>query len=186
MTGKPYLSRLTPPVSERDHLRGSPDAPVIVVEYGDYQCPHCGRAHPTVKQLLRVMGDQVSFVYRHFPLTVVHPHAEQAAEAAEAAGAQDNFWGMHDLLFEHQQALTLQHLAEYGVRLGLDVRRFTQELVERKYADRVREDFLGGARSGVNGTPTFFINGVRHDGGYDLETLMGAIEEVHEARTARR
>jgi protein-disulfide isomerase len=135
-------------------------------------------AHPIVKEIQRRLGDQLCFVFRHFPLTQVHPHAEHAAEAAEAAGAQGKFWQMHDTLFEHQQALDDVHLLQYAVALRLDTDRFVREMTEHMYVARVREDFLSGVRSGVNGTPTFFINGVRHDGSYDLETLLAAIEDV--------
>jgi protein-disulfide isomerase len=166
---------LTPPVSERDHVLGPASAAVTLVEYGDYECPFCGAAYPIVKEVLRISGPEVRFAFRNFPLSQVHPHAERAAEAAEAAGAPGKFWQMHDLLYEHQRALDDQHLLTYAARLGLDVRRFAQDLTDRAHAGRVREDFLSGVRSGVNGTPTFFINGVRHDGSYDLETLLAAV-----------
>jgi protein-disulfide isomerase len=168
------VSRLVLPVSARDHFRGSPDAPVILVEYGDYQCPFCGEAHHVLRNLLAQVGDALTLVYRHFPLTTVHPHAQLAAEAAEAAGAQGQFWEMHDTLFENQQALDADSLLEYAAGLGLHVDAFAEDLTRRKFADRVREDFLSGVRSGVNGTPTFFINGVRHDGG--LDALRDAFE----------
>lgn len=163
---------LTPPVSARDHVLGPPTAPVTLVEYGDYECPFCGAAHPVVKEVLRTLGNQARFVFRHFPLTQVHPHAERAAEAA---GAQGEFWPMHDTLYEHQDALGDEHVLAYAALLGLDVDRFAQELADRVYAGRVREDFLSGVRSGVNGTPTFFVNGRRHDGSYDPETLLAEI-----------
>jgi protein-disulfide isomerase len=169
---------LTMPVGPRDHRQGPETAPVTLVEYGDYECPYCGMAHPIVKEIQRRLGDQLCFVFRHFPLTQVHPHAEHAAEAAEAAAGQGKFWQMHDTLFEHQQALDDAHLLQYAVALGLDTDRFVREMTEHVYANRVREDFLSGVRSGVNGTPTFFINGVRHDGSYDLETLLAAIEDA--------
>jgi protein-disulfide isomerase len=121
------------------------------------------------------MGDELRFAYRHFPLTQIHPHAQQAAEAAEAAAAQGRFWELHDLLFTHQDRLTLQDLLGYAAALGLDVPRYALELENHVHAPRVREDFLSGVRSGVNGTPTFFVNGVRHNGGYDLESLLEAL-----------
>jgi protein-disulfide isomerase len=169
------VARLTVPVSERDHILGPVMAPVTLVEYGDYECAYCGQAHPVVKQLQRLLGRQLCFVFRHFPLTTVHPHAQHAAEAAEAAGAQGKFWAMHDVLFAHQQALDDDNLVQYAAALGLDLSRFISELARHIHAARVREDFLSGARSGVNGTPTFFINGVRHDDAFDLETLLEAI-----------
>jgi protein-disulfide isomerase len=169
---------LTPPVSERrDHVIGPPKAPITLVEYGDYECPYCGRAHPAVKEVRRQLGNELRFAFRHFPLTRVHPHAERAAEAAEAAAAEgaQKFWLMHDLLFEHQDALEDADLLLYADAIDLDVERFARELALGTYAGRVREDFLSGVRSGVNGTPTFFINGRRHDGGYDLPGLLAGI-----------
>jgi protein-disulfide isomerase len=179
MTTTGWEAVLTLPVSPaRDHIRGPVDAAVSLVEYGDYECPFCGAAHPIVKAIQEQMGDELQFVYRHFPLTTVHPHAEQAAEAAEAAGAQQRFWAMHDVLFENQQRLDAPYLHAYAEALGLDVRQFDRELVEHVHADRVREDFLSGVRSGVNGTPTFYINGVRHDGSYEFPVLMAALQRA--------
>ncbi|MDB5174328.1 MAG: oxidoreductase [Phycisphaerales bacterium] len=168
---------LTLPISEdRDHILGPPNAPVTLVEYGDFECPYCGQAYWVLKELEAQMGDQTRMVFRHFPLTQIHPHAGRAAEAAEAAGAQGRFWEMHDMLYENQDALDDYDLVGYAQALGLDVRRFRAELLTGVYAPRVREDFLSGIRSGVNGTPTFFINGRRHDGPWDLDSLMAAIE----------
>ena len=150
----------------------------MLVEYGDYECPYCGAAHPVVTEVKRRLGDQLCLVYRHFPLARVHPHAERAAEAAEAAGAQGRFWPMHDMLFEHQDALDDRSLLAYAVALGLDADRFARELSDGVHMPRVREDFASGVRSGVNGTPTFFINGWRHDGAADLPTLLAAIAAV--------
>jgi protein-disulfide isomerase len=175
-------SRLTVPVTERDHSQGPSTAPVTLVEYGDYECPYCGAAYPIVKELQRQLGDRLRFVFRNFPITTAHPHAEHAAEAAEAAGAQDRFWEMHDHLYEHQRALDDEHLEAYASSLGLDVGRFDRDMEGQEYLERVRADFMSGVRSGVNGTPTFFINGLRHDGSYDLETLRAAIEAVARAR----
>lgn len=168
-------SRLIMPVAERDHVQGPVTAPVTLVEYGDFECPYCGQAYPIVREVQQILGDRLCFVFRNFPLAEIHPHAEAAAEAAEGAGAQGKFWEMHDLLFEHQRALGVSHLHQYAQQLSLDAARFQHELAEHRYAPRVHEDLLSGARSGVNGTPTFFINGRRHDGSYDLETLVGAI-----------
>jgi len=176
MTQESGTASLRPPVGERDHRRGPVTAQVTLVEYGDYECPYCGRAYPIVKEIQRRLGDRLRFVFRNFPLTQSHPHAEHAAEAAEAAAGQGKFWEMHDYLFEHQGALDDAHLVQYAVALNLDQERFKREMAEHVYSSRVREDFLSGVRSGVNGTPTFFINGVRHDDAYELETLLAAIE----------
>jgi protein-disulfide isomerase len=159
-------STLTVPVNEHDHSIGPADAPVTLVEYGDYECPHCGRAHPLVQAIKRQLGDRLRFVYRHFPLTEAHPHAQTAAEAAEAAGAQGRFWQMHDTLFRNQQALYDEDLLLYAARIGVDVERFARELVAGTYVKKVRDDFRSGVRSGVNGTPTFFVNGERFDGNW--------------------
>jgi protein-disulfide isomerase len=136
---------LSAPVSERDHVVGPETAPVTIVEYGDYECPFCGAAHPVVKAMQRALGANLRFAYRHFPLSQIHRHAYQAAEAAEAAGAQE-------------------------------LEPFAADLAEHRHAPKIREDFLSGVRSGVNGTPTFFVNGVRHDGGYDLESMLEAVQ----------
>jgi protein-disulfide isomerase len=151
------------------------NALVTLLEYGDFECPFCGAAHPVVETVRRMAGDELRFVYRHFPLTNIHPHAEGAAEAAEAAGAQGRFWEMHDRLFENQHALDPASLIEHAGALRLDVPRFASDLTERVFAPRVREDFLSGVRSGVNGTPTFFINDVRYDGPHDVPSLYQAI-----------
>jgi protein-disulfide isomerase len=176
MTNDSETARLTVPVSQRDHQQGPEAAPVTLVEYGDYECPYCGEAYPIVKEIKLRLGDRLRFVFRNFPLTQSHPHAEHAAEAAEAAGAQGKFWQMHDYLFEHQQALDDAHLVHYAVALHLDEETFKREVTTHAHANRVREDFMSGVRSGVNGTPTFYINGVRHDASYELETLLAAIE----------
>src|SRR5215475_9810251 len=178
-------AKLAVPVSEeRDHIRGPRMAPVTLVEYGDYECPYCRQAYYMVKDLEQRVGNLMRFVFRNFPLTTLHPHAERAAEAAEAAASQGKFWETHDLLFENQQALEDEDLMEYAVLVGLDIPQFVREMREGRYLDRIRENFLSGARSGVNGTPTFFINGMRHDGPLDLATLMAAIENA--AREGRR
>lgn len=176
---------LTLPVGERDHTLGPKDAPVTLVEYGDYECPHCGRAYPIVKDVRRRLGSRLRFVFRNFPLRESHPHAQHAAEAAEVAGAQGKFWEMHDRLFERQFALDDEYLGEYAGDLGLDVARFRRELAARTYEPRVREDFRSGVTSGVNGTPTFFINGARHDAGWEVEPLVAALERAAEAASRR-
>ncbi len=167
---------LTTPVSASDHSLGPDDAPVTLVEYGDYECENCGQAHPIVQVLLRQRPETVLFVFRNFPLTQIHPHAQAAAEAAEAAGGQDAFWPMHDHLYEHQDALDNESLIAYAGELGLDVERFERELAAHEYTERVRTDFMSGVRSGVNGTPTFFINGRRHDDAWDLNTLLATVD----------
>jgi len=170
---------LTLPVAaDRDHIQGPADAPLTLVEYGDYECPYCGAAYPIIKQVQARMGERLRFVFRNFPITTSHPHAQQAAEAAEAAGAQGGFWPMHDLLYENQRRLREPDLRAYAAELGLDVERFEKELSEHVQAARVHEDFISGVRSGVNGTPTFYINGVRHDDSYELETLLAALERA--------
>ena len=172
------VTQLILPVGERDHVLGPRTAPLTLVEYGDFECPRCARAHPVVKEALRRLGRSVRFVYRHFPLSVTHPRAQPAAEAAEAAGAQGRFWDMHDVLFRHQDALDEGDLLAYGAALGLNRARFVPEVAMRTHAARVREDFMGGVRAGVNGTPTFFVNGVRHVGAHDLRTLLATLRGV--------
>jgi protein-disulfide isomerase len=186
MTTDTEGARLSPPVSERDHRQGPDDATVTLVEYGDFECPYCGQAYPIVQEVQRRLGGRLRFVFRNFPLTQIHPHAEHAAEAAEAAAARGKFWAMHDVLFEHQSALGDDQLVEYASRVGLDSDRFVEEMERGAYEGRVREDFLSGVRSGVNGTPTFFINGRRHDDAYDLDTLLAALERAEQAARAGR
>jgi protein-disulfide isomerase len=164
--------------NDRDHIQGPADAAVTLVEYGDYECPYCGAAYPIVKELQARMGDRLRFVFRNFPITTSHPHAEQAAEAAEAASAQGRFWEMHDLLYENQRRLRDQDLHSYAEQLGLDVEQFDKDLAGHVHAPRVREDFMSGVRSGVNGTPSFYVNRARHDDSYDLETLLAALERA--------
>jgi protein-disulfide isomerase len=166
---------LKPPLSEIDHVKGPADAPIELVEYGDFECPHCGRAAISVNELTAELGDRLLFAFRHFPLSKMHPHARKAAQAAEAAAAQGKFWEMHDLLFTNASELELENLIEYARQLDLDIARFEAELAADTWADRVQQDVASGVRSGVNGTPTFFINGVRHNGGYDIESLKQGI-----------
>jgi protein-disulfide isomerase len=171
-----WVSELVLPVSsERDHILGAPEAPVTLVEYGDYECPYCGQAYPIVEAVRAQMGPSLRFAFRHFPVTTVHPHAEQAAEAAEAAGVQGAFWPMHAMLFENQRRLGANDLHSYAEVLGLDIGRFDAELSAGVHTPRVREDFMSGVRSGVNGTPTFFINGLRYDGSWDAPDLLAAL-----------
>jgi protein-disulfide isomerase len=174
-SGQSRVARLVLPVSERDHAHGPASAPATLLEYGDYECPFCGQAHPVVRAVQARLGRRMRFVFRHFPLTEIHPRALPAAEAAEAAGAQGRFWQMHDLLFDNQPALADADLLRYAGALGLDLPRFVTELAEHVHEPKIREDFMSGVRSGVNGTPTFFINGVRHDGAWDVDTLSDAL-----------
>jgi protein-disulfide isomerase len=167
---------LTIPVGPKDHVQGPPEATITLVEYGDFQCPYCRQAYPIVKQVQEQLSARLRFAFRNFPLTRIHPQAEHAAEAAEAAAAQGAFWQMHDRIFERQFALEDENLVEYARELGLDADRLAGELAAGTHRDHVRDDFLSGVKSGVNGTPTFYINGVRHEGGYDLASLLGAIE----------
>ena len=170
---------LTVPVSERDHVRGPSTAPLTLLEYGDYECPYCGAAHPIVKEVERLLEGDLRFAYRHFPLSEIHRHAYQAAEAAEAAGAQGRFWEMHDLLFEHQDALEPRDLMGYAEELGLDMERFTDQLRRHEHAGRIASDVDDADLSGVSGTPTFFVNGMRHQGAYDIDTLTAAVRAAH-------
>jgi protein-disulfide isomerase len=168
------------PMPGRDHIQGPTSAPLALLEYGDFQCPYCGAAYPVVKEVQERLGERLCFAFRNFPLVNSHPNAEHAAEAAEAAGAQSAYWKMHDLLFENQRALEDEDLARYAAALDLDVRRFTSEVLEGAYVARIQEDFRSGARGGVNGTPTFFVNGVRFDGAPDVDSLVEALNTPQE------
>jgi protein-disulfide isomerase len=170
------MANLKVSVTSEDHIQGSEDAAVTLVEYGDYQCPHCGVAYSIVKQVQERYRDDLRLVFRNFPLAEIHAHAESAAEAAEFAGANGSFWEMHDGIYENQQRLSTKLLLELASGIGLSVDDLREALASHEFAPRVKKDFLGGVRSGVNGTPTFFINGVRHDGAYDFQTLTSAID----------
>jgi protein-disulfide isomerase len=165
------------PIGKDDHVLGPEDAPVTLVEYGDYQCPACGAAYPMVKAIQKRLGAKLRFVFRNMPLNEIHPNAEMAAEAAEAAGAQGKFWEMHDALYEHQDQLGPDLVKALAKRLHLDVPRFEQDLGSRRFGDPVKRDFMGGVRSGVNGTPTFFIDGVRYDGSLDEPSLEAGLRQ---------
>ena len=178
------MSTLAPPVGPADHAHGPADAPVTLVEYGDYECPHCRLAHPIVKAVQSRLGDRLRFVFRHFPISSNHPHAQHAAEMAEAAGERGKFWEMHDLLYGNQDALEDADLVGYAESLGIDPAWAASALQSGTFAERVRASFLSGVRSGVNGTPTFFINGIRHEGPWDEESLLAALAAA--AVTARR
>lgn len=167
-----YLSR---PVTDRDHTRGPADAPVTLVEYGDYECPHCGRAFPVLEDIRLLMGESLRLVFRHYPITLSHSHAMLAAEAAEAAGAQGRFWEMHAKLFINQDALERLSLERYAIEIGLDVARFHMELATEAHRERVLSDVESAEESGVYWTPTFFINGARFGYGSSLDGLLEAL-----------
>jgi len=171
-------TRLRVPINVRDHIAGSTSAPLMLVEYGDYECPFCGQAFGVVKALQERLGDQLCFVFRNFPLANAHPHALPAAEAAEAAGAQGRFWPMHDMLYEHQDALEPLDLVGYAVNVGVDLDAFEYDLRSHRLVDKIGADLRSGALSGVNGTPTFFVNGYRHDGSFDFDSLWSALTEA--------
>ncbi|GGF51599.1 hypothetical protein GCM10007301_08820 [Azorhizobium oxalatiphilum] len=177
------MSRLTPAVGPSDHVQGPANAPVTLVEYGDYECPYCGETYPVLKEVQRLMGDKLRFVFRNFPLSQMHPHAVRAAELAEAAAAAGRFWEAHDLLYEHQDALGNFSLMDYGARLGLDAAALEAAFAGR-YDAKIEADFSGGVRSGVNGTPSLFINGQRYDGPRDVESLVTVLEAVASAAHA--
>jgi protein-disulfide isomerase len=168
-------SRLRVPLNQNDHTRGPKQAPIVIVEYGDYQCPHCGRAYPILDRLQKALGDDLLFVYRHFPIAESHPDAPNAARAAEAAGRQGRFWEMHALLFENQSALDSDSLVGYAEALDLDMERWLLDMDSDAIEAKVEEDFKGGVRSGANGTPTFFLNGFRYDGDWSYEPFLEAI-----------
>ena len=170
------MAMLKIPVTSNDHIQGDEHAPIILVEYGDYECPHCGHAYPIVQRVQEHFGDRLAFVFRNFPLNQIHPNAEPAAEAAEFSGAHGRFLEMHDGIFENQDALGMPLLLELAQTVGLSAKELETALRSEEYASRVKSDFIGGARSGVNGTPTFFINGERHNGSFEFEDLVAAIE----------
>jgi protein-disulfide isomerase len=164
------------PVGEQDHVQGSADASCTLLEYGDYECPHCGRAHPIVKRVQKHFGKKLRFVFRNFPLSEMHPHAESAAETAEFAGAHGKFWEMHDALFENQEQLGGALYLKLAQEFALPPQELRAAVENREYLARVKSDFTGGVRSGVNGTPTFFINGKRHDASFEYDDLVEAIQ----------
>lgn len=172
------MPSLTVPVSQEDHVQGEASAPCTLVEYGDYQCPNCGDAHPLVKRLQHHFGAKLRFVFRNFPMTRLHAEAENAAQVAEFAGAHGKFWEVHDLLLENQSRLGDALYAEIAEQTGLGVAELQKALENQTFLKRVRDDFAGGVRSGVNGTPTFYINGQRFNGPVDFERLAKAIEDA--------
>ena len=172
------MAKLTVPVTAEDHVQGPEDADVTLVEYGDYECPHCGRAYPIVQQVQKKFGEQLRFAFRNFPLGQMHPHAEAAAEVAEFAGAHGKFWEMHDRLFENQERLGEGLFRALVKELTLSTSAMRQALEQKTFQTRVRADFTSGIQSGVNGTPTFFINGLRHNGSFDFDALVSAIQQA--------
>jgi protein-disulfide isomerase len=171
------MATLKVPVDSQDHVQGSPEAAITLVEYGDYECPHCGHAYPIVKQVQKHFGKRLRFVFRNFPLKEIHQMAESAAETAEFAGTKGKFWEVHDGIYANQEVLGLSLLLELAQMHSLSVQELRTALETREFERRVKEDFLGGVRSGVNGTPTFFINGHRHDGPFEFEDLVRAIDQ---------
>jgi protein-disulfide isomerase len=175
---KKEVNKLTVPVNVgTDRIRGSINAPITIVEYGDYECPYTGMAYPVVKEVMMRFDEKVYFVFRNFPLRDIHPHAQHAAEAAEAAAAQDKFWQMHDYLFEHRKALDDHRLVEYAQEVGLNIDKFKKEMSGHIYAPLINKSLKSGIESGVEGTPTFFINGERYEDAWDLDTLSSFLKK---------
>ena len=166
---------LTPPISPRDHSKGSEDAPITLVEYADYQCPYCGMAHPVIKRLQKSLGKRLRFIFRNFPLTRSHPYALIAAQAAEAAALEGKFWEMHDLIFENQEDLQPEALPAWARQIGLEESKFAKGFTDSKVKARIEEDYTSGLESGVDGTPSFFINGIKFDGEADFDSLRSAL-----------
>jgi protein-disulfide isomerase len=170
--------KLSLPITEsRDHIQGPATAPVTLVEYGDYECPYCAQAYLITKEIQERLGDKLRFVFRNFPIIKVRPHAYETALAAEAAAAQGKFWEMYDYLFKHGQAVTNDSLRRSAASLGLNLAKFDSEFYERMYSNHIDEDIQSGNSSGVKGTPTFFINGELYNGSWDLDSLLGALDE---------
>jgi len=172
------MSRLRLAVSSDDHIQGKPTAPIELVEYGDYQCPHCGHAYPILKSIQEKMGSKLKLVYRNFPLAEIHPDAVNAAMAAEAAGLQNKYWEMHDHIFEHQNRLNDSSLIKYAEQLGLDVEQFNIDRKSEALIQKVETDFESGVRSGVNGTPSFFINGEKYNGSWEEDEFLSYLQSL--------
>ena len=170
------MSKLTMQPNNEDHIQGKEKSHITLVEYGDFQCPYCGKAYPIVKEIQKIKGDVLRFVFRNFPLSEIHSYALHAAYAAEAAGKQQKFWEMYDILFENQENLKDSDLRLYSEKLSLDMDQFTKDMNSDEVAKKVQTDIIGGIKSGVNGTPTFFINSIRFDGSSDLDSLLEAID----------
>jgi protein-disulfide isomerase len=173
----PEAVKLKNPITERDHTSGSATAPVTLLEYGNFECIHCGRVYPIIKQVRKLLGDNLRFVFRHFPTVHTHPHSLRAAEAAEAAAAQQKFWQMHDELFTHQTALEDRDLSHYARRVGLNLERFTHDMTEHLFLQQIESDYqLSLFDEHVTGTPTLYLNDVRYTGPTDLDSLLRAIK----------
>jgi protein-disulfide isomerase len=179
--------RLTLPVGDRDHSEGPSDAPLVLVEYGDYQCPYCGAAYPIVKRIQKELGNSLRFVFRNFPITNSHPQAEWAAETAEAAAAQGKFWEIHDFLYENQRFMGDEaYFVKQETKLKLDATRIAREVAKGAYSSRIEEDYMSGIRSGVNGTPTFFISGIRYDGYPEFGPMVSALKTAQTTSFPRK
>jgi protein-disulfide isomerase len=172
------MSKLKPPLNSKDHYEGNENASIELVEYGDYQCPHCGHAYPIIKSIQKKLGSKLKFVFRNFPLAEVHPDATHAAIAAETASAQNKFWEMHDIIFENQERLDDTHLVRYAEKIGLDIKKFETDFEKPEFAEKVESDFESGIHSGVNGTPSFFINGQKYNGDWDEEPFLAYLETL--------
>jgi len=172
------MSKLKPPVNSNDHIQGDAHAPIELVEYGDYQCPHCGHAYPIIKSIQQQLGGQLKFVFRNFPLAEMHPNATNAAVATEAAAVQGKFWEMHDIIFENQEHLGNSHLVKYAAKIGLDAEQFKADFENPAALEKVESDFESGVRSGVNGTPSFFINGTKYNGNWEEVDLLEYLQSL--------
>ncbi len=170
--------KLTVPVNEKDHTQGASTAKITIVEYGDYQCPYCGKAYYEIKQLQEKFGEDLCLVFRNFPLANMHEHAFHAAEAAEIASDYNKFWEMHDLLFENQEYLADKDLAIYADKLGINPEEFVSQLLQNTKTEKVKADFLSGAESGVNGTPSFFVNGIKYSGAWDYRSFSEVLQKL--------
>ena len=166
------------PISAQDQKQGNENAILQLVEFGDYECPHCGTAYPIIKELQKNFGNKLLFVFRNFPLVDMHPNAYPAAQVAEAAGLQHKFWPVHDIIFENQQSLSISRLLKYAEKAGVNIEQLVVQMNAQKIVDKIEMDMEGGARSGVNGTPTFFINGKRYDGDYDFESMKSFLSSL--------
>ena len=171
------MATLKAPVTEKDHIQGNKDAPVTLIEYGDYQCPVCAQAFPIVEEVKKHFGDNLRFVFRHFPLTEMHPFAEPAAETAEFAGEHEKFWEMHDLIYENQYNLNIELLFALTESLNLSPAKLKETLTHQTFNHKIQRDFIGGIKSGVNGTPTLYINDARYSGPVEFQNLVSAIDE---------
>jgi len=171
-------TQLKPPVNKKDHIQGDPDAPIELLEYGDYQCPHCGRAYPIIKNIQKRLGKKLKFAFRNFPLTEIHPDAFNAAVAAEAAGQQKKFWEMHDIIFEHQRLLATENILMYAKETGLNMAEFSRDIQSDVFLNKVEDDIESGIRSGVNGTPSFYVNGKKYNGSWEEEEFVNFLSQL--------